>query len=91
MTGSTNSSKIRVRAAMSDAADQLRTTADDLGDARTELAEGDLDVDVDAPEEAPAPEAIVAKIDGQIGELQVALQELAANVDVMEESDAVDD
>jgi hypothetical protein len=70
---------------MSEPADRLRDAADDLSDARGELPADDLDVD--APEEAPTPEAIVEKIDGQLGEIQVALQELAANVDVMEEVD----
>jgi len=72
---------------ISDAADQLRTAADSLRDARTTLDHGDLDVDADVPEGAPHPEAIVAKIDDQIGELQLSLQELAANVDVIEEVD----
>jgi len=76
-----------VRKMMSDTAEQLRTAADELHDARAELDEGDLDVDADAADEAPSPEAIVTKIDAQIGELQVALQELAANVDVMEDLD----
>ncbi|WP_434521305.1 hypothetical protein [Halorubrum sp. AS12] len=71
---------------MSEPADRLRSAADELGDARSELPVDDLDVEV--PDEAPAPEAIVEKIDGQLGELQVALQELAANVDVMEEIEA---
>jgi len=70
---------------MSEPADRLRDAADDLSDARGELPADDLDVD--APEEAPTPEAIIEKIDGQLGELQIALQELAANVDVMEETD----
>ena len=70
---------------MSEPADRLRDAADELSDARGELPADVLDVD--APDEAPTPEAIVEKIDGQLGELQVALQELAANVDVMEEVD----
>ena len=69
---------------MSEPADHLRDAADELSDARGELPD---DLDVDAPDEAPTPEAIVEKIDGQLGELQVALQELAANVDVIEEVD----
>lgn len=76
---------------MSDPADQLRAAADDLGAAHDMIEEADFDVGWDTPDEAPTPEAIAEKIDGQIGELQVALQELAANVDVMEEIDAVDD
>ncbi|RLM60164.1 hypothetical protein [Halorubrum sp. Atlit-26R] len=70
---------------MSEPADRLRDAADQVSDARGELPVDDLDVD--APDEAPTPEAIVEKIDGQLGELQVALQELAANVDVMEDID----
>ncbi|GAB7010445.1 hypothetical protein [Halorubrum trueperi] len=73
---------------MSEPGDRLRAAADELGDARDELPVDDLDVEV--PDGAPAPEAIVEKIDGQLGTLQVTLQELAANVDVMEEVDEHD-
>ena len=72
---------------MSDSADQLRAAADGLGDTRDVIEEADFDVGWETPDEAPTPEAIVEKIDGQLGELQVALQELAANVDVIEDLD----
>ncbi|MYL15660.1 hypothetical protein GLW36_03220 [Halorubrum terrestre] len=70
---------------MNEPADRLRDAADQVNDARGELPVDDLNVD--APDKAPAPEAIVEKIDGQLGELQLALQELAANVEVIEEID----
>lgn len=75
---------------MSKSAEQLRTAADSLRDARSALDHGDLDVDTDPPEGAPSPEEIVTKIDEQIGGLQLSLQELAANVNVMEEVDEHD-
>lgn len=61
---------------MTDATDDIRAAADCLDDARAALAYGDLAVD-DA-----AVRRIVARIDGQLGELEEILSAVAVLAEV---------